>query len=296
MAQISDEETQKPVELVDSMIGMKEMGGTIDTPCFALLDGVSEDPATKKNTRMTIPVTRLPAIFGRSHDTDDPHFFGLGTKKALSRKQCMIYYRDAMGNRVDWDREDNELKYQQPSSATTKTNKTNLKTPNDQLPEHGFFVIECLGKNRICVDKQKIEQGESVMLESGSAVRISSNMFYFLLPLDAVPKPIPVEHKSPPKKKKTAKKRKSLSSSSPAEKASPTKKTKVNRPANSVRGGGGGGASQSYQAELDSLSTEELFERMSSAIARGEWERKHQMIGTVLSYHAVRDAARWVIV
>jgi hypothetical protein len=245
-----------------------EVGGTVDTPCFALLDGMVQDPETQESSRFNIPLTKLPAVLGRSHETDDPHFFGLGSRKALSRKQCVIYYRDAQGGRVDWD--ENQLIYKH----NAKDGDDKLQTPTENLPENGFFVVECLGRNRILVNKQRVEQGESVVLESGSAIRISSHMLYFLLPTDAPPKKHLVSPS--PAKAKTPKKRTSLEGAAEeASSASPAKKPK-------------GVGLTAYTQELETLSTEELLTMMSTAVASNQWERKHQMIGTVIGKLAMR--------
>lgn len=245
------------------------VGGAADTPCFALLDGLVQDTETEELSRFNIPLTKLPAVLGRSHETEDPHFFGLGSRKALSRKQCVIYYRDAQGGRVDWDK--TELVYKNSKNK----GEDKLLTPTDELPENGFFVVECLGRNRILVDKQRVEQGESVVLESGAAIRISSHMLYFLLPTDAPPKKHLVSPPSSVEKKSTNKKRKSegsavrteITSSSPP--PSSSKKTK-------------GVGLVAYTQELETLPTEELLTLMSAAVASNQWERKHQMIGTVV--------------
>ena len=268
----------------DKMGAGKEvsLGGPIDTPAFGLLDGIFEDPETGSHTRVTIPLTRLPATLGRSHDTDDPLFFGLGKKKALSRKQCMIYYRDIQGGRVEWDNKEGDLVYVKPTGEGEKSDK-------DDLPKRGFFVIECLGKNRILVNKERVDQGNWARIESGTPIRISSYMLYFLLPTDATSK----EHFIPSKKRKSApvgpittksmdpapvSSNASVASNSKAGDAPPLKKAKTTMGAN-------------FQAELDALPVENLLEQMTEAINNNEWERRHQLIGSTISMHAVRHAA-----
>ena len=156
---------------IDDDDGM-DVGGSIDQPCYALLDGVFQDPENPNSkTRVTIPITRLPAILGRTHDTDDPHFFGLGKKKALSRKQCLIEYRvpspssslseikdnnkkkkdsideDDEDGRVEWDEKEQKLIYKD-SQTLKKQQKKNDDTPSgeididpSELPSTGYFVI-----------------------------------------------------------------------------------------------------------------------------------------------------------
>lgn len=152
-----------------------ELGGTVPTACLCLLDGFEQDSASGEKTRVTIPITTLPATLGRSNDEndgDDPHFFGLGKKKALSRKQCRISYRDAEGGHVERDGATGELIFREKSALG---NQGKLPTEGDEdLPPRGFFVIECLGKNRIMVNQDRVEHGDAAVLEDGSALRISS--------------------------------------------------------------------------------------------------------------------------
>ena len=235
-------------------------GGSCDTTCFALLDGRVTDPETEETSAFQIPLTKLPAVLGRSHETANPNFFGLGRRKALSRKQCVIYYQDANGGCVEWDT--HALKYKETGSWDYK--KTTLKTPIDKLPAEGFFVLECLGRNSITVNKQKVEQGESIVLESGSPIRISQHRLYFLLPMDAPPrKHLIQETSSTPTTVTKGKRRLSLDSSS----TSPAKKVK---------------GLQSYTESLETMTTQELLHVMTNAITANVWDRKNQMVGTVL--------------
>jgi hypothetical protein len=242
------------------MIDSTQIGGKLETPCFACLDGLVEDTDGQTHTPITIPITRIPAIFGRSHDDSDEDFFGLGSRKALSRKQCAIYYRDAQGGKLEWDKQNNELVYNEKGAIQAK-----LKTETENLPEQGFFVIECLGKNRILVNQERVEQGESMLLESGSSIRISSHTLYFLLPEDAPPKQIVI---APPSISKKTKKRSSLGSQGNTT-ASPNKKSK----SSGLTG---------FSQELERMTTTELLQRFFDAIANHKWERRHQMIGTIV--------------
>jgi hypothetical protein len=244
------------------------VGGSREEPSFALLDGFFEDPEDPgKRERITVPVKTLPTVFGRSHDTNDPHFVGLGKKKALSRKHFSIYYRDQEGGTAEWDDSVSKLKYVQNSNA----DKSNDKIKTKELPPRGFFVIECLGKNRILVDRERVEQGESMVIKSGSAIRISSYGLYFLLPMDAKSE----QHKIEVTGAKTNKKRKSLPSPSLASSAS--KKLKATGPHS--------------QSELDDKSTDTLLQMFFKAVNAGEWERRHQIIGTTIVCRAVISAA-----
>jgi hypothetical protein len=261
-----EEEEQSPEPI--------HLGGPIDTQAFALLDGIFEDPETKSHTRVTIPITRVPATLGRSHDTNDPHFFGLGKKKALSRQQCVIYYRDTQGGRVGQVGDSEEMVYKKKDK-----DQEDQLIQDEEMPENGFFVIECLGKNRILVNKERVDQGKSARLESGTPIRISSYMLYFLLPTDAPPKEHFIPDPTP-----TSKKRKKAAPSEKAESiviapAPATKRSKTSMGAQ-------------FQSELDGMSVNTLLKKMTEAIENNEWERRHQLIGSTISWHAVRDAAR----
>ena len=265
------------------------LGGKRQENSFCLLDGVFRDPETNEEERVSIDITRLPALLGRSNDSDkdNPHFFGLGKKKALSRKHCTIYYRDTEGGQAEWDEAKQALVYKNPSTILKENGKQSPPKPNpllaeneteheNGLPPHGFFVIECLGKNRILVDRTRIEQGESMVLRSGSAIRISAYLLYFLLPTDAEPKPHTILSAGTKKKTKEVSK---VSSSKkrpvPVASSSSTKKSKK---------------APATLAELETLPVDELLERMDDAVSKGLWDRRNQFIGATICYHAVRSA------
>ena len=331
------------------------LGGTIEKndAAYALLDGLLHHDAgssdggrggagnnhtvnPSKMERITIPITYLPAIIGRSHDSNEPNFFGLGSNKAISRKQCMIYYRDADGGRVEWDpkahveKDENgnevakgQLVYLPPDKVRRQVgddameadklmhnNTSNEKdarsaandqeTENDDLPPRGFFVLQCVGKNRLIVDNKRVQQGHSIVLRNGSTIRISSYCLYFFLPTDATSTPITLSGK---KKKSPKKKRQNTSSTSD----SPTKKVKSNindsssaDAADAPGGGGDTGASagstiNAYQNELDGMSTEELLSMFNDAMKSDTWDRRTQLLGSSICARAVIDAGRGMI-
>jgi hypothetical protein len=139
-------------------------------------------------------LTHLPAVIGRSHESsNDPSFFGLGKYKALSRQQCRILYlTDIYGGQlvVNHNNNDNNdssssLSYKPPSSSPRGVKLEILRSSSDtssSLPTDGFFVIECLGKNRIVVDQTRVEHGQMASLRHGSKIRISGYYLHFLLP------------------------------------------------------------------------------------------------------------------
>ena len=254
------------------------VGGEIQSPAFCLLAGVytANDDALEV---VSIPLTKLPATIGRSHDTDDAHFFGLGTRKALSRQQAVIYFRDRFGGRIIADPEDPEkLIYRRPEKRSKDiTNKPVLRedTKND-LPSEGFFVIECVGKNRIFVNQQRVDPGEVALLESGSRIRMCAYNLYFLLPTDIVAKQEPIsipnldfkKRKPPP--------------------FTPTLTAADQHESKKPYTGGFGAVAKA----LEDTTAEELMVEMDHAIKGKSWERRQQMIGSAVLLHAVRDAAR----
>jgi hypothetical protein len=250
---------------------MYEIGGRSKEPCYCLLDGFFEDPESGEMSRITIPITKLPVTIGRSHDKDidDPHFVGLGSKKALSRKHCRLSYRDAPGGKVEWDANKQELAYKEPAGGGKgKQGHAALNLDQSKLPDRGFFVVECLGKNRILVNQGRVEQGNAAVLASGSSLRISSYTLYFLRPTDSNP----VEHVvilAP-----TSSKKRKTPDSAPSSSAAAKK-----------------GSNKAQQDELDSLPVENLLEKMTEAIDNNEWERRHQLIGATIALRAVRDCA-----
>lgn len=279
------------------------VGGPQTTEAFALLDGIQQDPDSGKKERVTVPITRLPAVLGRSHDTKDSNFFGLGTKKAVSRNHFTIFYRDIQGGCVEWDESKSKLQYHDKNRVETAKKKLKLTKERMEadLPSHGFFVLECLGKNPIRVDGEKVEQGECMVLESGCSLRISSYMLYFLLPTDAQPQPhkvhLQASSSSSPKKKKasaataatSSSKKRPIAAPSTEDEVTPTKKPNLLATVES--------ASEALQlpitqqSDLDSFSTEMLLEMMEKVVTAGIWERKHQIIGSAIALRAVVSAA-----
>jgi len=178
------------------------------------------------------------------------------------------------------------------------------ETKTTALPETGFFAITCLGKNRISVNGQRVEQGQTCLLEPGAAVRLGGFALYFLTPLDdSLKTTMEVRDDVPPTKKRrislgggkggasvsTAIKPVVAGSGAGAgieEQAQPRQKPKHPQ-AGSKKGG-----VQALQTELDALPTKELLKQMNQGIEDNIWDRRHQLIGSTLSYRAVLSATR----
>jgi len=54
----------------------------------------------------------------------------------------------------------------------------------------------------------------------------------------------------------------------------------------------GGGPQGALLQEMEDMSSEDLLTEMREAIASDKWERRHQLMGGILAYHAVKDASR----
>lgn len=243
----------------------RTVGGTIAVDAYCLIDGflLREDDDADGNPndykRVTVPITRLPAILGRDREAnDDKNFFGIGTLKQFSREHFRIDY---------WCNERGRLGQHKSSDAFQwdhSQDSSDLMNPDDVDLSKPFFTVTCLGKNGLCVQGQKVEKDKSIVVKHGAAVQASALCFYFLQTL------------SPSYRKiKTTSDHKIIDSDS------------VDSPPSKRRRGLTG-----MQADLDLLSTEELLKQLDTAIKTNVWERKHQFIGSTLSGRAVMAAAQ----
>ena len=78
---------------------------------------------------------------GRSHDTKDKNFFGLGTRKVLSRSQAMIYYRDRLGGRLVQTGSSDKLIYQPPTKGGGENKQVIRPNADEPLSEMGYVII-----------------------------------------------------------------------------------------------------------------------------------------------------------
>lgn len=274
------------------------VGGSVDTKAFCLLDGIFEQKDGNQK-RVTIPLTRLPAVLGRSHSTIDNNFFSLGPAKALSRQHCVIDYRDSLGGKLVTPKtapkessEEGKLEYQKGKpfkvvNAEEDDNSNDKENSSNSFPPRGAFTLEALGKNLIMLGSKRLRQGEVAILKSGTPIRMSTYSLYFLLPTDTTGKTMDIplqESKAGSSNKKGPApvisggfKRKMPGSTS-----SEMPKPKVKKPK--------AAPFAQLQAELDALPIGTLLERMNEAVESERWERKHQLIGSTISLHAVKDA------
>jgi hypothetical protein len=191
----------------------------------------------------------------------------LGPKKVVSREQCRIFYQSAFGGTLGQKGSSDELSYQGPRTNPTGAVPEN-KADDKPLSFKGHFVIECLGKNKIVVGKQRVEHGEVASLESGMPIKISDYSLYFLLPTDAPEKTMSIPNPAYKKPKKRP------STTDPG--SLPNKKSQS------------GGA---LKNQLESMSAEDLIAEIT-ALEPEELGHRHKLIRGIVTAHGVRDAAR----
>lgn len=252
---------------------IKTVGGEIKTPAYCLLDGLFDD------THVQYPITSLPAILGREHAQPPKDFVSLGQAPAVSRQQCRIdYHPHPTGI----------LSSEGDNKFTFRPQKIEKPVDKDGIPKKGhFYTITSLGKNPTFVDKHPLELGETLVLKNGAAIRMGNARYklYFLLPQQEskATMKISLKRNEPAVVPATVT---SSPSSSP-----PTKKPKKSATASAATPSSAPAGWPTLQAEIDSLSTDELLRQLSDAIENDLWERRHQLIGSTLSYRAVLEAA-----
>lgn len=330
------------------------LGGSIPTPAYALLTGILDDPKKDgddptKRSVISVPITRLPAVLGRNHKTKDPNFFGLGDARLLSRNHVRIHYLDGVGGSlrsaddggadVDSDDENKQdvgasggggsggLVYHLRSADDIEEAITvgEIVRPASmkQLPPTGYFVLQCLGKNKIAVggtgkEGRKISQGEAAVLQNGTTVRFAGFSLYFLLPKNAATTTsgggnaammqVPNPSYAIFQKKRAREEAKAAAAaveaeaaaaaaaSSSAAAAAATAAKKVKTESSSATGTGGGGAKVGQAkviADLEALPTSTLLQRCNEAVASDDaWGRPHQLLNSAVAVHAVMAAGR----
>lgn len=250
----------RPVSPTTVPSPLETVGGDIDTPAYALLTGLD----TECSQTVAWPVRVLPAILGRSHATEDPHFVDMGKLKAISRQHMRIDCRATA---------EGILKTQKDKIVYEALRLETLVPESSKWGDRrGVFCVTCLGKNRIVVDGERLEQGQTAVLRSGSKLKVGSNLLYFLLPKEASTASIEIAAGAKKKKKRPL-----LTASAAAPAAKKSNKSKEAWP--------------TLQNDIDNMSTDDLLEQISSAIEGDVWERRHQLMGSTVSYRAVLAAA-----
>merc|ERR1712238_363828 len=312
-----------------------EVGVTIDKPAYFLLAVMYEqkDNTQEPLAKVSIPITTLPALLGRNHNTKNPQFVSLGDHKALSRFHAAIYYRDRIGGRVGYygtgtgTNEDNtnnstSMIYQ-PKQDNDKDadNVWSRSHPDSDVPSSlateqpgGFYAIECLSKNDILVNGQRIRKGESAALTNGMAIRMRCDMLYFLLPLNitkgkhlTMPPSITTTINDNNSKKRVKEEENDNKSTTAAtvtatEGATPitatttthnnnsgsTRKRQKVPPKSSSRRKK---PSSSRGDNYEDIPVKYLLQEFHAAVESQRFERRHQLISSSIMLAAVRDAA-----
>jgi hypothetical protein len=319
-----DDQKEQNREQTEDMTNVTvSLGGTVAKEALCLLDGLLEsDKGVSDWERVTLLIKRLPATIGRSHVTSDKNFVGLGgggsnnssspngrnANKAVSRQHVRIDYRvptsaggcghvqtkvgfrsEFFYNHTDDPIATSDIRILQQQSKTTGSTGTS----GSVLPATGFFTLTCLGKNRVLVNGTRIEPNETVWIQSGTAIRIANYLLYFLTPshTDGMgQKTLQIRDDVSP----TDKKRKlslGVSTARPAIIGSGTGEGigAEGNDGDQLNTGSNRG-SRSMQSEIESLSTNQLLLEMKAANDADIWDRRHQLIGSTLSYRAVVEA------
>lgn len=221
-----------------------------------------KDIKTSKETVLSVPLTTLPAILGRNSTNE--HTFELGNCKQLSRKHCEIFFADKHGGRIgksktNEDDEDKAMKIDGDWSYTPHANRRK----NDAAKEEFNFAIKCLSKNKIIVDGERVEQGQTTILKHGSTIKLLTFTLYFLLPkVEFKTFMVPIE-----------KEEDTNSDHEPATHAPKRQKKEKD--------------SQLFEQRP----LPELIAEFLHAVETDNFERKHSMISTGILQYAVHDAA-----
>jgi len=253
------------------------------------------------------------------------HFCPMGSVKALSREQILIQYLTRYGGQLvgKKGKDENDLSFVHESlrlaKSVTKTvvtkdmRKHQLKALSKLAKkQHGSFVITCIGKNRILVNGQRVEPGEAALLANNNTIAIGGLRLYFVLPIPGtkVNKQATVSITTSTNNTNNNKRKQPKSpvvSTSPSKKPKPvpiaTTTTSVTSTTTSLSnspstkrpklgGNTGQGATwSSLQSEIESMSTDDLLAKIDHAVKTDTWERRHQLIGSTISYRAVIEAA-----
>lgn len=113
---------------------------------------------------------------GRKHITKDTNFVGICSSKSISHKHVAIFYQNHVGkiigyytsgkvNNVTNDSRGTRCGSVRRQHYLTENNVTEKDVifltfikDGEIISKHGFFVIGCLGKNRLQVGKKWIHQ------------------------------------------------------------------------------------------------------------------------------------------
>jgi len=250
------------------------VGGDIKRPpAYAILAGFDDGP---HNSEIQVPIHSLPTTLGRTHQPCKINqFVPLGSCKALSRNQAMIFYCDETGGNIENKLQaearndciaiDAEFNYRRSSCKNVINSygkrKDTTTASTDLSSRCSGFAIECLGKNKIFVGKQRVEQGEIARLENGTPIKMASYCLYFVLP-------------------KGQRSTRSVSVTDNDGNSPPVKKQKrqYNR--------------KTPLIQMEDRPLDELLREFHHAIESDVFDRKHQMVSSGIMMHAVKTVAK----
>lgn len=282
------------------------IGGTIDTPSFALLAGICKEKHGAHPSKVSIPIRRIPTIMGRKHITKNANFVGIGLSKSISRKHVAIYYQNHTGEIIGYfntgkinDSLEKKCRSVRGQSYVTENNGTEKDVilhpfikDVEKKSKHGFFVIKCLGKNRIQVGKKWIHQEQVALLQSGTPIRIAHFNLYFILPRTTgdlskvLSTPVSSMECNDNKRKRYITGHKNHYDDANTKLLYKRSKGLVNCPdlilEKDVKLRG---------YEYDKQPINFLLDEFHKAIDSGKFERKHQILSSAIMLRAVKDAA-----
>ena len=300
-----------------------------------------DTPTTTKNIKkeaklIKVPITTLPAILGRTQKTNNEHIFDLGNVKALSRKHVVIFYSDGYGGKLnkksskdsggdgDNDNDDDdggggnenksenndnkndiamkEWSYQKPSKLMAQNEI--IKNKDEQIPLTGFYAIECVSKNKIFVNKSRVEQGQIAILSHGSTIRMAGYCLYFLLPqekeqssssthIGTIKVLHPVENKEDDSDDDDSDDDDDDENNDNDNGGTAHVKKKQKRDSSSTTAPTTPGTTTSKATDpYENKPLSELLSEFIEAVDNDIFERKHSMMSSCIMYHAVQDVKK----
>ena len=135
------------------------------------------------------------------------------------------------------------------------------------LPQSGFYAIECISKNKLMVNRKRVDQGQIALLQHGSTIRMAGYYLYFILPEnDVTAKTVAIPHPIHDR---------NFDSDDDEENSPPAKKSR-----------------RDGRDLCEGKTVTELIEEFINAVDSDVFERRHSLISGHILFHAVQDVAR----
>ena len=268
--------------------------GKLKNGAYAVLCGINIDEMDGDDNYESCPPRIFPlempnVILGRKHAQKSRNFIALGKNTLLSRNHCRIYFRDFVGGKIDLtssDDGDQTWTYIDVPDGTEMNKKVvNADGINSYFVDGdnhcGSFAVEVIGKNPVVVDGISVLTSEIALLHHKSTIQLGPWRFYFLLPLsdDESDQKVPNKVKVPNPELSMEKKRKN------DEKLDDTSTKRLSLSS-------GASLKSNSTNKYETLSLDELLEKMTVAFANSQWTRREQMLGTTIAVRAVTLASR----